>query len=81
MDKPPIEVIEPQKGLYFSYSPRSFLILYNRNLFRINFNTIYKDNKAKIFYIYNIEFALLNIRLKACILELLKDLFYIEFIF
>jgi hypothetical protein len=62
-DKPPVEVTEPQEGLYSSYGPRSFPILYDSNLLRVNLNTLRRNNKAKVFRIYNVEFALLDIRL------------------
>jgi len=63
MDKLIVEVIEAKKGLNAFYSIRGFLIIYCLNLFRVNFNSFYANNKPKVLYLFYSKFAFLNINL------------------
>jgi len=63
MDKLIIEVIEAKKGLDAFYYIRGFLIIYCLNLFRVNFNSLYANNKPKVLYLFYSKFIFLNINL------------------
>jgi len=57
MDKLIVEVIEAKKGLNTFYSIRGFLVTYYLNLFKVNFNSFYTNNKPKVLYSFNSKFA------------------------
>ena len=58
-----IEVIKAKEGLDAFYSIRGLLVVDCFNLFRVNFNLIYTNNKPKIFCIFYPKFVFLNISL------------------
>jgi hypothetical protein len=63
MDKLIIEVAKTKEGLDPFYGIRGFLVIDCFNLFRINFNFFYSNNKPKVLYTLYSEFAFLNINL------------------
>ena len=63
MDKLIVEVIEAKKGLDAFYSIRGFLVIYCLNLFRVNFNSFYANDKPKVLCSFYSEFIFLNINL------------------
>jgi len=63
MDKSVVEVTEAKKGLDAFYSIRGFSVTYHLNLFRVNFNSFYTNNKPKVLSLFYSKFAFLNINL------------------
>ena len=63
IDKLIIEVTKAKKGLDVFYSIKGLLVMDCFNLFRVNFNPIYTNNKLKVFYTFYPKFAFLNISL------------------
>ena len=63
IDKPAVEVIKTKKGLDSFYSIRGLLVTDYFNLFRVNFNPFYTNNKPKVLYTFYFEFIFLNINL------------------
>jgi len=63
INKPTVEVIEAKKGLDTFYSIKGFLVIYRLNLFRVNFNSFYTNNKPKVLYLFYSKFTFLNINL------------------
>jgi len=62
-DKLVIEIIKTKKGLDFFYGIRGFPVTDYFNLFRINFNSFYSNDKPKVLYTFYSEFIFLNINL------------------
>jgi len=58
-----VEVIEAKKGLDTFYSIKGFLVMYCLNLFRVNFNSFYANNKPKVLCLFYSKFIFLNIDL------------------
>jgi len=58
-----VKVIEAEKELDTFYSIRGFLVIYYLNLFRVNFNSFYANNKPKVLCLFYSKFAFLNINL------------------
>jgi len=63
IDKLIVEVIEAEKRLDAFYNIRVFLVIYRLNLFRVNFNSFYTNNKPKVLYLFYSKFVFLNINL------------------
>ena len=63
IDKLIIEVIKAKEGLDTFYSIKGLLVITYFNLFRVNFNSIYTNNKPKVFYIFYPKFAFFNMNL------------------
>jgi len=63
MDKLIVEVIETKKGLNTFYSIRGFPVTDCLNLFRVNFNSFYTNNKPKVLYLFYSKFIFPNINL------------------
>ena len=63
IDKLIIEVIKAKEGLNAFYNIKGFLVIDCFNLFKVNFNSIYTNNKLKVFYIFYPKFVFLNISL------------------
>jgi len=63
MDKLIVEVIETKKGLDTFYSIRGFLVIDCLNLFKVNFNFFYANNKPKILCLFYSKFIFFNINL------------------
>ena len=63
MDKLIIEVIKTKEGLNTFYSIKGLPVADYVNLFRVNFNPIYINNKPKVFYIFYPKFIYFNISL------------------
>jgi len=63
MDKLIVEVTEAKKELDTFYYIRGFPIIYRLNLFRVNFNSFYTNNKPKVLYSLYSKFIFLNINL------------------
>jgi len=63
IDKPIVEVIKTKKGLDPFYGIRGFLVIDCFNLFRIDFNSFYSNNKPKVLYTLYSKFIFLNINL------------------
>jgi len=63
INKPIVEVTEAKKGLDAFYSIRGFPVIYYLNLFRVNFNSFYANNKPKVLYLFYSKFTFLNINL------------------
>jgi len=62
-DKLAVEVTKTKKGLDSFYSVRGLLVIDYFNLFRVNFNPFYTNNKPKVLYIFYPKFIFLNINL------------------
>ena len=62
-DKLIIEVIKAKKELDAFYSIKELLVTDYFNLFKVNFNPIYTNNKPKVFYTFYPKFAFFNISL------------------
>jgi hypothetical protein len=60
-----IEFIEAKKELYALNYFWELLVIYYFDFIGIYFNTRYRNNKAQVLYIYNLEFRFLNIYLEA----------------
>ena len=58
-----IEVAEAKKGLDPFYSARGFPVIDYFNLFRVNLNSFYTNNKPKILYLFYPKLTFLNINL------------------
>jgi len=58
-----VEVTEAKKGLDAFYYIRGFLIVYRLNLFRVNFNSFYTNDKPKVLCLLYSKFIFLNINL------------------
>ena len=63
------------------YTNQGLLVDNYRDLIWVYFNAFSGDNKAQVFGSGDVKFALLQINLQACVLQLLEDLFDIEFVF
>ena len=63
MDKLIIEVIKAKEGLDAFYNIKGLLVTDYFNLLKINFNSIYTDNKLKVFYTFYPKFVFFNISL------------------
>ena len=63
------------------YTNQGLLIDNCRDLIQVYFNAVSSNNKAQVLGSGDIEFALLQINLQACVLQLLKDLFNVKFVF
>jgi len=63
IDKLAIEVIKDKKELNPFYGIKGFLVIDYFNIFRINFNSIYSNNKPKVLYIFYSKFVFLNMNL------------------
>ena len=63
IDKLIIEVIKAKEGLDAFYSIKGLLVADCFNLFRINFNPIYTNNKPKVFCMFYPKFIFFNISL------------------
>ncbi len=63
MDKLTVEVTKTKEGLNLFYSIRGFLVIDYFNLFRIDFNSFYSNNKPKVLYTLYPKFIFLNINL------------------
>ncbi len=63
MDKLTVEVTKTKEGLDLFYSIRGFLVIDYFNLFRIDFNSFYSNNKPKVLYTLYPKFIFLNINL------------------
>ena len=63
MDKLIIEVIKAKKGLDAFYNIRGLPVADCFNLFRVNFNPIYTNNKLKVFCTFYPKFIFFNISL------------------
>ena len=63
IDKTVIEVIEAKEGLDPFYSIRGFLVIDYFNLFRVNLNSFYINNKPKVLYLFYFKLIFLNIDL------------------
>jgi len=63
MDKLIVEVIKTKKGLDPFYGVRGFPVIDCFNLFRINLNSFYSNNKPKVLYTLYPKFIFLNINL------------------
>jgi hypothetical protein len=63
MDKLIVEVIKTKEGLDPFYSARGFLVIDCFDLFRIDFNSFYSNNKPKVLYTLYSKFTFLNINL------------------
>jgi len=63
MDKLIVEVIEAKKKLDAFYYIRGVLIIYRLNLLRVNFNSLYTNNKLKVVCLFYSKFIFLNINL------------------
>jgi hypothetical protein len=61
MDKPTVEVIKSKEGLDPFYGIRGFPVTDYFNLFRIDFNSFYSNNKPKVLYTLYPKFTFLNI--------------------
>ncbi len=58
-----IKVIEAKKGLNPFYSVRGFLVIDYFNLFRVNLNSFYINNKPKVLYLFYPKLIFFNINL------------------
>jgi hypothetical protein len=58
-----MEVIKVKEGLDVFYSIKGLLVVDYFNLFRVNFNSIYTNNKLKIFCMFYPKFIFFNIGL------------------
>jgi len=58
-----VEVIKTKEGLDPFYSIKGFLVVDYFNLFRINLNSFYSNNKPKVLYMFYSKFIFLNINL------------------
>ena len=63
MDKLTVEVTKTKEGLNLFYSIRGFLVIDYFNLFRIDFNSFYSNNKPKVLYLFYPKLIFLNINL------------------
>jgi hypothetical protein len=63
MDKLIVEVTKTKEGLDPFYGIRGFLVTDCLNLFRINLNSLYSNNKPKVLYMLYPKFIFLNINL------------------
>ena len=63
IDKLIIEVIKAKEGLNTFYSIKGLLVMDCFNLFKINFNSIYTNNKPKVFCTFYPKFTFFNISL------------------
>jgi len=63
MDKLIVEVIKTKEGLDPFYGIRGFLVADYFNLFRIDLNSFYSNNKPKVLYTLYLKFIFLNINL------------------
>ena len=63
MDKLIIEVTKVKEELDAFYSIKGLLVVDYFNFFRVNFNSIYTDNKPKVFYTFYPKFIFFNISL------------------
>ena len=63
MDKMVIKVAEAKEGLDPFYSVRGFPVVDYFNLFRVNLNSLYINNKPKVLYSFYFKLILLNINL------------------
>ena len=63
------------------YTNQGLLINNCRDLIWVHFDAVSCDNKAQVLGSGDVKFALLQINLQACVLQLLEDLFDIEFVF
>ena len=63
IDKLIVEVIKTKEGLDPFYGIRGFLVIDYLNLFRINLNSLYSNNKPKVLYILYPKFIFFNINL------------------
>jgi len=63
MDKLIVEIIKAKKGLEPFYSIERFLIIDRLNLFKVNFNFFYTNDKPKVLYAFYSKFVFFNINL------------------
>ena len=63
IDKLIIKVIKVKEGLDAFYSIKELLVVDYFNLFRVNFNPIYTNNKLKIFCTFYTKYIYFNISL------------------
>ena len=63
IDKLIIKVIKVKEGLDAFYNIKRLLVVDYFNLFRVNFNSIYTNNKPKVFCTFYPKFAFFNISL------------------
>jgi hypothetical protein len=63
IDKLVVEVTKAKEGLDPFYSVRGFLVIDYLNLFRVNLNSFYTNNKPKVLYLFYPKFIFLNINL------------------
>ena len=68
MDKLAVEVIKVKEGLDPFYSIRGPLVTDCFNLFRIDFDFFYSNNKPKVLCVFYSKFVFLDIYLQACVL-------------
>ena len=59
-DKIIVEIVKAKKGLDPLYSIRGFLVIDCLDLFRIDFNSFYTDDKPKVLYAFYSKFVFLN---------------------
>jgi len=62
-DKTVIEVVEAKEGLDPLYSIRGFLVIDCFNLFRVNLNSFYTNNKPEVLCLFYPKLIFLNIDL------------------